>query len=107
MEYLRNEEHPIGLGQGKISRDVKKVVLDDVFWDQCANFKWMVGPVVKALREFDAKELTLGKASVILRDLEKHVFSLLHEIFKLDVVKARFCTRKEIISSELQCNAAL
>ena len=79
--------------KAKIPRDVKKVVLDDVFWDQCTNFKWMVGLVVKSLREFDAEELALGEAYVVLCNLEKHVFSLRHEPFKLDaqfadVVKA-------------------
>ena len=98
--------------KAKISRDVKRVVLDDVFWEQCSNFKWMTKPVVHALREFDAKESALGKAYVILRDLENHVFSLRLEPFKLDpeladVCEASFIERKEMVTSGLQCAAAL
>ena len=98
--------------KAKISRDVKRVVLDDVFWEQCANFKWMTSPVVYALREFDAKESALGKAYVVLRNLEKHVLSLRHEPFKLDSDNADYCEdsfyeRKAMIKSPLQCAAAL
>ena len=98
--------------KAKISRDVKRVVLDDVFWEQCSNFKWMTRPVVNALREFDAKESALGKAYVVLRNLEKHVFSLRLEPFKLDSLHAHFCEasfkeRKGMITSPLQCAAAL
>ena len=98
--------------KAKISRDVKRVVLDDVFWEQCANFKWMTSPVVYALREFDAKESALGKAYVVLRNLEKHVFSLRLEPFKLDPQHAEFCEasfieRKGMVTLPLQCASAL
>lgn len=98
--------------KAKISRDVKRVVLDDVFWEQCSNFKWMTSPVVYALREFDAKESALGKAYVVLRNLEKHVLSLRLEPFKLDPDNADFCEvsfneRKGMVTSPLQCAAAL
>ena len=72
----------------------------------------MVAPVLYALREFDAKELALGKVYVLLCNLEKHVFSLCLEPFKLDpqladLVEAQFIDCKEMITCGLQCAAAL
>ena len=82
------------------------MVLDDVFWEECTNFKWIVSLVVEALQDFDAKESALDKAYVILRNLEKHVFSLGLESFKFDpqladVVETQFSARKEMTTSGL------
>ena len=72
----------------------------------------MVALVIEALREFDAKDSASGKAYVLVRNLDKHVFSLRLEPFKLvpqlaNVVEAQFSARKEMITSGLQCAAAL
>lgn len=71
-----------------------------------------MAPIVVALQDFDAKNLALGKAYVILLNLEKHVFSLREEPFKLDgdianVVEAHFFARKQMTNSNLQCTAIL
>jgi len=95
-----------------ISRTIKRVVLDEHFWDRCTNFQQMVAPVVYALRDFDAKELSLGKVYVILRNLEKHILALRNEPFNLEddlanAVEAEFRARKKMITTDLHSAAAL
>lgn len=95
-----------------LSRNVKKLVLNEHFWERCINFREMVAPVVYALREFDAKEPCMGKVRHILRDLEKHVLSLRNDPFNLDsdladVAENDFYTRKRMITTDLHSAGAL
>ncbi len=65
------------------SREVKKTILSEHFWDRATNFRELMVPVVFALRELDAKMSCMGKVLYIMRNLEKHVFSLRKEPFGL------------------------
>jgi len=44
-----------------ISRDVKKSILDNHFWQRCTNFQEVMAPVMNALRDFDSGEPGMGK----------------------------------------------
>ena len=95
-----------------ISRSIKRVVLDEHFWERCTNFREMVAPVVYALREFDAKEPCTGKALHIIRELEKHVLALHKEPFCLDkdlaaIAREDFYARKRMMTTDLHCAGAL
>jgi Protein of unknown function (DUF 659)/hAT family C-terminal dimerisation region len=95
-----------------LSRTVKRLVLDEHFWERCTNFREMVAPVVYALREFDAKEPCMGKVLHIIRDLEKHVLALRTEPFNLDsdladVAEDEFHARKRMITTDLHSAGAL
>ena len=72
----------------------------------------MVAPVVYALREFDAKEPSMGKVLAIMRNLEKHVLALRTEPFNLDsdfadLAERQFYARKQMISTDLHSAGAL
>ena len=71
----------------------------------------MVEPVVYALREFDAKEPSMGKALAIMHNLEKHVLALRTERFNLDsdfadLAERQFYARKQMISTDLHSPSA-
>ncbi len=94
------------------SRKVKKVVLSDEFWEQCKRLRDMVSPVVYALREFDGKAPSTGKAWRIMRDLERHVHTL-HappislEPLQVATAKEEFYHRKRLMTTDLHGAAAL
>ena len=95
-----------------LSRNVRKIALDQFFWKRCTNFREMVAPVVYALREFDAKEPCMGKVLHILRNLENHVLALRNEPFNMetevaDIVERDFYVRKRMITTDLHSAAAL
>ena len=101
-----------GRDKERTARTIKIVVLNEHFWDCCTNFQEMVAPVVYALREFDAKEPSIGKVLAILRDLEKHVLALRTEPFNLDsdfanLAERQFYARKQMISTDLHSAGAL
>ena len=58
-----------GRDKARTARTIKTVVLNEHFSDLCTNFQEMVAPVVYALREFDAKEPSMGKVLAIMRNL--------------------------------------
>ena len=51
----------------------------------CKNFLYMVIPVVKALRVFDAKAPAIGLAWKVMHDLETHVHEFVQPPFVLSV----------------------
>ena len=72
----------------------------------------MVAPVVYDLREFDAKEPSMGKVLAIMRNLEKHVLALCTEPFNLDsdfadLAERQFYAWKQMISTDLHSAGAL
>ena len=101
-----------GRDKARTARTIKTVVLNEHFWDRCTNFQEMVAHVVYALREFDAKEPSMGKVLAILRNLEKHVLALRTESFNLDsdfadLAERQFYARKQMISTDLHSAGAL
>ena len=101
-----------GRDKARTARTIKTVVLNEHFWDRCTNFQEMVAPVVYALREFDAKEPSMGKVLAILCNLEKHVLALRTEPFKLDsdfadLAERQFYAWKQMISTDLHSAGAL
>ena len=101
-----------GRDKARTARTIKTVVLNEHFWDRCTNFHEMVAPVVYALREFDAKEPSMGKVLAILHDLEKHVLALRTKPFNLDsdfvdLAERQFYARKQMISTDLHSVGAL
>ena len=95
-----------------LSRTVRRVVLDESFWTRCQNFRDMVAPVVYALREFDGKQPSTGKALCIARNLSKHVLALSNPPFSLPAdlartVKDNFAARTKMMTTDLMCAAAL
>ena len=101
-----------GRDKARTARTIETVVLNEHFWDRCTNFQEMVAPVVYALREFDAKEPSMGKVLAIMRNLEKHVLALRTEPFNLDsdfadLAERQFYARKQMISTDLHSPGAL
>ena len=101
-----------GRDKARTARTIKTVVLNEHFWDRCTNFQEMVAPVVYALREFDAKEPSMGKVLAILCNLEKHVLALRTNPFNLDsdftdLAERQFYARKQMISIDLHSASAL
>ena len=66
-----------------ISRDVKKHVLDDLFWERCTNFEEVVAPVMNALRDFYSGEPCMGKIRHIFCNVEKHIHRVREEFFEV------------------------
>jgi hypothetical protein len=71
-----------------MSRDVKKNIFDDHFWQRCTNFQEVVAPLMCALRDFDSGELGMGKIPHIFRNVEKHIERVRDEFFQFDGEKS-------------------
>lgn len=95
-----------------ISRDVKKYVLDDHFWERCTNFQEVVAPVMNALRDFDSGEPCMGKIRHIFRNVEKHIHSVREEFFEINDeetidVEKHFRERWALVKTDLHDAGAL
>ena len=62
---------------------VRWFVRSNGFWNTCENFFYMVIPMVKALRVFDGRALTMRLAWKVMHDLETHVCKFVEPPFAL------------------------
>ena len=67
------------------SRNVYNTVVDEHFWDRLTNVREVTGPIVFGLRDLDAKMPCMEKVLHIMRNLDKHVFSLRGAHFSLSI----------------------
>ena len=94
------------------SRDVKRYILEEHYWDQWTNLRGLVAPVVYGLRDLDAKTPCMGKVLHIMRNLEKHVLSLEGHPFRLvanlaEPLERSFFKRHEMGETDLHYAGAL
>ena len=68
---------------------VQRFIRSDGFWDKCENFLYMVILVVKALRMFDGKALTIGMAWRFMYNLKTHVQGFAEHPFHLGLELAQ------------------
>jgi hypothetical protein len=90
----------------------RRYVRSDGFWGTCVNFVHMVEPVLVALREFDGKHPCMGKAWLVMKNVEKHVFSLRDPPFSLNEELAesaedQFQSRWHMLRTDLHYAGAL
>ena len=95
-----------------MSRDVKKNILDDHFWQRCTNFQEVVAPLMYALRDFDSGEPGMGKIRHIFRNVEKHIERVRDEFFTFDGeesidVEKHFRERWALVRTDLHDAGAL
>jgi len=60
---------------------VKKIILSEHFLKHCTNFGDLVAPIVYGLRDLDAKIPCMGKVLHIVKEFQKHVFTLQRKHF--------------------------
>jgi hypothetical protein len=63
---------------------VRRSIRSDGFWNSCENFLFMVTPVLEVLRVFDGKQPAMGKAWLVMHELQKHVQKFADPPFNLD-----------------------
>ena len=101
-----------GIKARTISRDVRRYILDDHFWQRCTNFQEVVAPLMYALRDFDSGEPGMGKIRHIFHNVEKHIERVKDEFFPLDGgesidVEKHFRDRWALVRTDLHDAGAL
>jgi hypothetical protein len=101
-----------GNGPKRKADGVRRRVRKDEFWRRCVNFVHMVEPVLIALREFDGKKPAMGKAWIVMKKVEKHVYALRDPPFSLEAHYAEhaeeaFKARWAMMRTDLHYAAAL
>lgn len=91
---------------------VRATILDESFWHRCANFDFIVAPVLKALRTFDGQTPAMGVAWITMKKLKEHVFNLRKEPFNLpeeiaNHLESSFMARWKKMRTDLHYAAAL
>ncbi len=113
-DYVRTLRRKRGakVNQIDLAAAVKRIVLDDHFWNRSINYVEMVEPIICALRDLDSKSPCMGKVLHIMRKLEKHVYGLESPPFCLEERRATpliqaFHVRRKMVDNDLQSAAAL
>lgn len=68
----------------EVMANVRRSIRQDGFWDSCENFLFMVTPVLEVLRVFDGKQPSMGKAWLVMHNLQSHVQKFPNPPFNLD-----------------------